>query len=152
MPRSCPCRTCERKEGAKEERIRRSVYMFLVNKFLLGGTVHTLPIARRFFSRNFKNKSNWTRWLFLLSQTDVKPKLKAVWRVLAFQRFRSEILVSLLFFDGYLFSRASHWLWVFLPFSPVAPFSHLPVVAFFPVFFGPGSRLIYPFAMSFAIF
>lgn len=56
MPRSCPCRTCERKEGAKEERIRRSIYMFLVNKFLLGDTVHTLPIARRLFFSEFQEQ------------------------------------------------------------------------------------------------
>ena len=67
MPRSCPCRTCERLNGAEAERIRRNVIFFPSgNQSSLGCHIHNLPIARRLFSRNFKKKSNLTRWLFLL--------------------------------------------------------------------------------------
>jgi len=143
MPRSCPCRTCGRFEEAKEERIRRRIYMFFfVDKLLLRGTVHNLPIARQFFRENRIEHDGLIFLLFFLSNS-----------VLTFQCFRSQILVSNFCFPittsfrailiGYEFSR---------PFPLLLIFSHQPFVGVFSLYFCPDSCLTSSFAMENAIF
>lgn len=111
MPRSCPCRTCERLEEAKEERGLEEVFIcfFFVNKFFLGGTVHNLPIATRFFhAGEFQEHIELNMMAFL-------PFCQSAFNLSSFfvLKYCSNFCFPLAtsfpaFFIGYTFSRQFH--------------------------------------------